>query len=175
VSSLNANPSSAAGGHLRWIVCALLFFATTINYIDRQVLSILKPLLQAEFGWTEADYGWIVSTFTFGYALMMPLAGRLIDRLGTRIGYGLAVIAWSLASMPHAAASTVVQFGIARCALGITEAANFPAAVRTVADWFPQKERSLATGIFNSGSNVGLVLAAGRRSWPGPVGRPLSC
>jgi ACS family hexuronate transporter-like MFS transporter len=158
---LTDTPSSTAGGHLRWVVCGLLFFATTINYIDRQVLSILKPLLQDELGWTETDYGWIASTFTFGYALMMPLAGRLIDRLGTRMGYALAVIAWSLASMSHAFASTVVQFGIARFVLGVTEAANFPGAVRTVADWFPQKERSLATGIFNSGSNVGLVLAAG--------------
>jgi ACS family hexuronate transporter-like MFS transporter len=155
------HPLASPGGHLRWVVCGLLFFATTINYIDRQVLSILKPLLQDELGWSEADYGWIASTFTFGYALMMPIAGRLIDRLGTRIGYGLAVIAWSLASMSHAFASTVVHFGIARFALGVTEAANFPGAVRTVADWFPQKERSLATGIFNSGSNVGLVLAAG--------------
>jgi ACS family hexuronate transporter-like MFS transporter len=150
-----------AGGNIRWGVCALLFFATTINYIDRQVLSILKPLLEDEFGWSEADYGWIASLFTFGYALMMPIAGRLIDKLGARIGYALAVAAWSLASMSHAAASSVVHFGIARFALGMTEAANFPGAVRTVADWFPQRERSLATGIFNSGSNVGLVLAAG--------------
>jgi ACS family hexuronate transporter-like MFS transporter len=148
-------------GSVRWMVCGLLFFATTINYIDRQVLSILKPLLQNEMGWSETDYGWITSGFTFGYAFMMPLAGRLIDRLGTRMGYALAVIAWSMASMSHAFASSVVQFVLARFALGVAEAANFPAAVRTVADWFPQKERSLATGIFNSGSNVGLVIAAG--------------
>ena len=146
---------------VRWWVCAMLFFATTINYLDRQVLSILKPLLEDEFGWSEADYGWIASAFTFGYAVMMPIAGRLIDRLGTRFGYALAVALWSLASASHMFARTVVQFGAARFALGLFEAANFPAAVRTVADWFPQKERSLATGIFNSGSNVGLVIAAG--------------
>lgn len=155
------NPPERSPGNVRWVVCALLFFATTINYLDRQVLSILKPMLQEEFGWSEADYGWIASAFTFGYALMMPVAGRLIDRLGTRLGYALAVITWSLASMSHAMASSVAHFAAARFGLGMTEAANFPAAVRTVADWFPQRERSLATGIFNSGSNVGLVLAAG--------------
>lgn len=148
-------------GRLRWVVCGMLFFATTINYIDRQVLSILKPLLQDELGWSESDYGWIAAMFTFGYAIMMPVAGRLIDRLGTRIGYMLAVGLWSMASMSHAFAGSVAQFAIARFGLGLTEAANFPGAVRTVADWFPQKERSFATGIFNSGSNVGLVIAAG--------------
>jgi ACS family hexuronate transporter-like MFS transporter len=146
---------------VRWVVCAFLFFATTINYIDRQVLSILKPMMQDQYGWTEADYGWIASAFTFGYALMMPVAGWLIDRLGTRMGYVLAFIFWTLSSISHAFARSVVQFMIVRVSLGIGEAANFPAAVRTVADWFPQKERSLATGIFNSGSNVGLVIAAG--------------
>jgi len=159
--SVARETAASPGGHLRWVVCALLFFATTVNYIDRQVLSILKPMLADRLGWSEADYGWIASAFTFGYAVMMPLAGRLIDRLGTRLGYALAVSAWSIASMSHAFAQSVVQFGIARFGLGLAEAANFPGAVRTVADWFPQKERSLATGIFNSGSNVGLVLAAG--------------
>ncbi len=154
-------PATRLRHQVRWWVCAMLFFATTINYIDRQILSILKPLLEDEFGWSEADYGWIASAFTFGYAIMMPIAGRLIDRLGTRFGYALAVALWSLASVSHMFARTVVQFGAARFALGAAEAANFPAAVRTVADWFPQKERSLATGIFNSGSNVGLVIAAG--------------
>lgn len=161
VTSPFASPAVRPRGNLRWVVCGLLFFATTINYIDRQVLSILKPMLEDELGWSEANYGWIASAFTFGYALMMPIAGRVIDRVGTRLGYALAVGFWSLSSASHAMASSVAHFAAARFGLGVTEAANFPGAVRTVADWFPQKERSFATGIFNSGSNVGLVLAAG--------------
>jgi ACS family hexuronate transporter-like MFS transporter len=147
-------------GSVRWLICGLLFFATTVNYVDRQVLSILKPTLQAEFGWREADYAWIVVAFQLAYAVMMPLAGRLIDRLGTRAGFAIAVVVWSAASMSHAFARTVMQFAAARFALGTGEAANFPAAIRAVADWFPQKERSFATGIFNSGTNVGVIAAA---------------
>jgi len=145
---------------VRWGICGLLFFATTINYVDRQVLSILKPTLQAEFGWREIDYSWIVMAFQLAYAMMMPLAGRLIDRIGTRLGYALAVIVWSVAAISHGFARSATQFIIARFALGAGEAANFPAAVRTVANWFPQEERSFATGIFNSGSNVGVIAAA---------------
>jgi ACS family hexuronate transporter-like MFS transporter len=137
-----------------------LFFATTINYIDRQVLSILKPTLQGQFGWRESDYAWIVVAFQLAYAVMMPLAGRIIDRLGTRVGYAVAVAVWSVASVSHAFARSAVQFMAARFSLGLGEAGNFPAAVRTVADWFPQDERSFATGIFNSGSNVGVIAAA---------------
>ena len=147
-------------GNIRWFICGLLFFATTVNYVDRQVLSILKPTLQTEFGWNEADYGWIVSCFTLAYAIVLPLAGRVIDRIGTRLGYTIAVAIWSVASMSHAFARGAWSFGLARFGLGVGEAANFPAAIRTVADWFPQKERSLATGIFNSGSNVGVIIAA---------------
>jgi len=146
--------------HVRWGVCALLFFATTINYIDRQVLSILKPTLQGQFGWRESDYAWIVVAFQLAYAVMMPLIGRIIDRLGTRLGYAAAVAIWSAASISHAFAHSAGQFIIARFSLGVGEAGNFPAAVRTVADWFPQEERSFATGIFNSGSNVGVIAAA---------------
>ena len=137
----------------------MLFFATTVNYIDRQVLSILKPTLMGELHWSESDYGWIVFSFQCAYALMMPAAGRLIDKLGTRLGYALAVIVWSLASMAHSIAGTFRQFALARFGLGIGEAANFPAAIKTVADWFPKKERALATGIFNSGANVGAIAA----------------
>jgi len=151
---------SQASSYLRWGVCGLLFFATTINYIDRQVLSILKPTLQAQFGWREADYSWVVVAFQLAYALMMPLAGRLIDRLGTRLGYALAVAVWSAAAASHAFARSAIQFMFARFALGMGEAGNFPAAVRTVADWFPQEERALATGVFNSGTNVGVIAAA---------------
>lgn len=145
--------------NLRWYICGLLFFATTVNYVDRQILGILKPLLQERLHWSESDYGWIVGAFTAAYALMTPVAGRIIDRVGTRIGYALAVVFWSLASMSHALAHNALQFGIARFLLGIGEAANFPAAIKTVADWFPKRERALATGIFNSGSNVGALIA----------------
>jgi MFS transporter, ACS family, hexuronate transporter len=145
--------------NLRWTVCGLLFFATTVNYIDRQVLGLLKPTLEHEMGWTEADYGWVVFAFQCAYAVMMPVAGRIIDWLGTRVGYALAVVVWSLASMSHALAHSAVQFAAARFALGTGEAANFPAAVKTIAAWFPQRERALATGIFNSGSNVGAIVA----------------
>ena len=145
--------------NLRWYICGLLFFATTVNYIDRQVLGILKPVLERELGWREADFGWVVFAFQLAYAAMMPIAGRVIDWLGTRIGYALAVVVWSLASMSHALARSAWQFSLARFALGIGEAANFPAAVKTVADWFPSRERALATGIFNSGSNIGAIVA----------------
>ncbi|MBI4902551.1 MAG: MFS transporter [Acidobacteria bacterium] len=145
--------------HFRWYICGLLFFATTINYIDRQVLGLLKPVLEKELGWSETDYGWIVFAFQLAYALMMPVAGRLIDWLGTRLGYALAVILWSIAAILHAPARNAFEFQIARFALGLGESANFPAAIKTVADWFPQRERALATGIFNSGANIGAVFA----------------
>src|SRR5579883_195550 len=154
------SPARERATSLRWIVCGLLFFATTINYVDRQVLSILKPILQTEFGWREADYAWIVVAFQLAYAVMMPLVGRLIDRLGTRMGYALSVAVWSAASISHAFARSAVQFTVARFTLGVGEAGNFPAAVRTIAEHFPQEERSFATGIFNSGSNIGVVAAA---------------
>ena len=144
---------------MRWYVCGLLFFATTINYIDRQVLGLLKPVLEKDLGWTEKDYGFIVFAFQTAYAFVMPFAGRFIDWLGTRMGYMLAVVVWSFAAMAHALAGSAMQFSIARFGLGLGEAANFPAAVKTTADWFPAKERALATGIFNSGSNIGAVVA----------------
>ena len=149
----------ASGGHTRWIICGFLFFATTVNYIDRQVLGILKPVLSEELHWTEADFGWMVSAFQFAYALMMPLAGRMLDYLGVRLGYAAAATAWSLASMAHALARTSLQFIAARFALGIGEASNFPAAIKAVSEWFPEKERALATGLLNSGSNVGAMVA----------------
>ncbi len=143
----------------RWYVCGLLFFATTINYVDRQVLGLLKPVLEKELGWNEASYGWIVSAFQLAYAVMMPFAGRLIDWAGTRLGYAVAVSFWSLAAMGHAWARSATGFGVARFALGLSESGNFPAAIKTVADWFPQRERALATGIFNSGANIGAIVA----------------
>ena len=152
-------PAGTTIRHLRWYICGLLFFATTVNYIDRQVLGILKPVLEKELGWSESEYGWVVFGFQTAYAILMPLAGRFLDWLGTRLGYMVAVIVWSIAAMAHALATNSLQFGLARFALGVGEAANFPAAVKTVADWFPKRERALATGVFNSGSNVGAIVA----------------
>ena len=146
-------------GRYRWVICGLLFFATTVNYVDRQVLGILAKDLKTEIGWTEVDYGNIVAAFNAAYAFGLLLAGRLMDRIGTRVGYTLAIIWWSFAAMAHALARTPFGFGVARAALGIGEAGNFPAAIKTVAEWFPKKERAFATGIFNAGSNVGAIVA----------------
>ena len=145
-------------GRYRWLICALLFFATTINYIDRQVLGILAPTLQREIGWTEAEYGAIVSWFTLAYAFGYVAAGRMMDKIGTRLGFSISVLAWSLAAMAHALANSVRGFSIARFALGIGESGNFPASIKTIAEWFPAKERALATGIFNAGSNIGAII-----------------
>jgi ACS family hexuronate transporter-like MFS transporter len=147
------------GSSYRWRVCALLLFATTINYMDRQVLGVLAPDLQREIGWNEIEYGYIVTAFQAAYAIGLLCAGAVIDKLGTRLGYALAIVVWSLAAMSHSLATTALGFGIARFALGLGEAGNFPAAIKTVAEWFPRKERALATGIFNSGSNVGAIVA----------------
>lgn len=144
---------------MRWWICALLFFATTINYIDRQVLAILAPQLQTEMGWSEVEYGYIVTSFQFSYAIGLLLAGKLIDFLGTKKGFAISIVLWSLAAVSHAFARTAAGFGVARMALGIGESGNFPAAVKTIAEWFPRKERALATGIFNSGSNIGAIVA----------------
>ena len=146
-------------GRYRWVICGLLFFATTVNYVDRQVLGILSKDLKTAIGWTEVDYGNIVAAFNAAYAFGLLLAGRLMDRIGTRVGYAAAIVWWSLAAMAHALARTPFGFGIARAALGIGEAGNFPAAIKTVAEWFPKKERAFATGIFNAGSNVGAIVA----------------
>lgn len=146
-------------GHYRWVIVSFLFFATTINYIDRQVLGILAPVLQKEIGWSEIEYGYIVTAFQLAYAIGLLFAGRLIDRIGTKLGFAIAIVVWSFAAMGHALAKTVIGFGLARFALGVGEAANFPAAIKATAEWFPKKERALATGIFNSGANVGAVFA----------------
>ena len=175
-----ASAEAAAGGragYYRWVVCGLLFLAATINYIDRQVIGILKPTLQQQFGWSELDYADIVFSFQFAYAIGLLLAGRFIDRVGTRIGFAAAVLVWSIAAMAHAEAATyggavaallgvfglayapsVAGFIAARFALGIGEAGNFPASIKTVSEWYPAKERALATGLFNSGTNIGAVV-----------------
>ena len=144
---------------IRWWICALLFFATTINYIDRQVFAILAPQLQTEIGWSEIEYGYIVTAFQLSYAIGLLMVGKLIDFLGTKKGFIISIIVWSLAAMAHALARTPIGFGIARLALGIGESGNFPAAIKTISEWFPRKERALATGIFNSGSNIGAIVA----------------
>ena len=164
-------------GYVRWIICGLLFFAATINYVDRQVIGILKPTLQGQFGWSEIDYADIVFAFQLAYAIGFLIAGRMIDRLGTKLGYLIAVTVWSLAAIGHARApevgsvaapvlaffslgysTSVAGFIVMRALLGLGEAGNFPAAIKTVAEWFPRRERALATGIFNSGTNVGALV-----------------
>ncbi len=145
-------------GRYRWLVCSLLFTAATVNYIDRQVIGVLKPVLQHDLGYNEIDYGNIVTAFQAAYAIGMLTMGRLMDRLGTRRGFSIAVGFWSLAAMAHALAATVTGFSVARFALGIGEAGMFPAAMKTVAEWFPKRERALATGIFNSGANIGALV-----------------
>ena len=167
-------------GHYRWVICALLFFAATVNYIDRQVLGILKPTLQGDFGWQEIDYGWIVFSFQTAYAIGLLVVGRLMDKFGTKKGFAYSITLWSLAAMAHAwivpigtaaavvlswfgyiststAFVSVLGFIIVRFLLGLGEAGNFPASIKTVAEWFPKKERALATGIFNSGTNIGAL------------------
>ncbi|HEY3113121.1 MAG TPA: MFS transporter [Gemmatimonadaceae bacterium] len=142
----------------RWIICGLLFVATTINYVDRQVLGILAPTLQHELQWTETDYGDIVSWFSFAYAFGFLIAGRVIDWIGVRRGMAAAVVAWSVAAIGHAFARTAAGFSFARAMLGVSESAIFPGSIKAVAEWFPQNERALATGIFNAGTNTGAIL-----------------
>jgi MFS transporter, ACS family, hexuronate transporter len=146
-------------GNYRWTVCALIFFATTINYLDRQVIGILKPLLESDLNIGEVQYANIVTIFQLFYGISMLLAGRLIDKFGTKIGYGVSVLLWSIAAMGHALAKGVIGFGFWRAFLGLSESGNFPAANKTIAEWFPKKERALAIGIFNSGTNVGAIIA----------------
>jgi ACS family hexuronate transporter-like MFS transporter len=150
---------NARVGRYRWLICGLLFFATTINYVDRLVFSILGPELQKSFHWTDKNYTDIVFWFEVAYAIGLLTAGRLLDRIGTRIGYSVSLIFWSFAAILHALMSTITGFSVARFLLGLGESGNFPAAIKTVAEWFPKKERALATGVFNAGSNVGAIIA----------------
>ncbi|HEY0014507.1 MAG TPA: MFS transporter [Allosphingosinicella sp.] len=159
-----AAPANTAG-RVRWGICALLFFATTINYIDRQMISVLKPTLQAEYGWNESTYANIVFSFQLAYAIGYVAFGRLIDKLGARFGYSLAAGIWGLAAMAHALATNATHFMMARFALGIGESGNFPAGVKAVAEWFPKKERAFAIGIFNAGANIGAILTPLMAPW----------
>ena len=151
--------STQAIGKYRWTICALIFFATTVNYLDRAVISLLKDTLEVEFKWSETDYSNLVIAFQLSYAIGLLGAGRFIDWIGTKIGYALATTLWSIAAVAHALVNTTAGFFVARSALGITEAGNFPAAIKATAEWFPKKERALATGIFNSGTNIGAIIA----------------
>ena len=155
-----SNQPTAGGaiGKFRWIICTLLFLGISKNYMDRQVLGVLKTTLQHSLGWNEIDYSNLVFAFQAAYAFGMVLVGRFIDRVGTRIGYGVSIVFWSVAAMAHAACTSILSFTLARAALGLGESAAFPASIKTVTEWFPQKERALATGIFNAGSNVGAIL-----------------
>jgi len=146
-------------GRYRWTICSLVFFATTINYLDRAVISLLKSTLTTELKWDDADYTNVEIAFKVSYAIGLLLAGRFIDKVGTKKGYAWATGLWSIAAVLHAAAKSVFGFSVARAALGVTEAGNFPAAIKTVAEWFPRKERALATGLFNSGANIGAIVA----------------
>ena len=143
----------------RWLIVVLLFFATTINYLDRQIIGLLKPILEKEFSWTETDFAHIVMAFTAAYAIGLISFGWLIDKIGTKLGYSITIVVWSIAGMLHALARSAFGFGVARVGLGLGEAGNYPAAMKTVAEWFPKKERALATGFFNAGTSVGVVVA----------------
>jgi ACS family hexuronate transporter-like MFS transporter len=146
-------------GKYRWFICALLFFATTINYIDRQILSLLKPILDDQLKWTNAEFGMINSVFQATYGFGLLGFGWFIDKFGTKLGYTVSIIGWSLAAAAHALVSTVTGFGFARAALGLSEGGNFPAAIKAVAMWFPKRERAFATSLFNAGTNVGAIIA----------------
>ncbi|WP_018621228.1 MFS transporter [Spirosoma luteum] len=152
-------PKTTTTGIYRWGIVVLLFTATTINYLDRQIIGLLKPLLEIEFSWTESDFARIVIAFTAAYAVGLLVMGWFVDKVGTKIGYAVTIVWWSVAGMLHALARSAFGFGVARVGLGLGEAGNYPAAVKTVAEWFPQKERALATGLFNAGTSVGVVVA----------------
>jgi ACS family hexuronate transporter-like MFS transporter len=160
-NAVEQTPSSAPGrvGYFRWVICALLLFGTTKNYMDRNVLGVLNKTLQHDLGWNEIDFSNLVIAFQLAYAVGMVTTGGFIDKLGTRLGYALAMVFWSLASMGTALGSSLTSFAISRAALGFGEAAVFPASIKAVAEWFPKKERALSTGIFNAGTSIGAMLA----------------
>ena len=158
-SSTQKPITTTTTGVYRWVIVVLLFTATTINYLDRQIIGLLKPILEKEFTWSETDFAHIVMAFQAAYAVGLLALGWFVDKVGTKIGYSVTIIWWSVAGMLHALARTAFGFGVARVGLGLGEAGNYPAAVKTVAEWFPKKERALATGLFNAGTSVGVVAA----------------
>jgi ACS family hexuronate transporter-like MFS transporter len=152
-------------GNYRWVICALLFFATTINYIDRQILSLLKEILDKQIGWTNEQFGWVNSAFQFSYGIGLLGFGWFVDRFGTKIGYTVSIIAWSISAAAHALVGSFGGFITARSALGLGEAGNFPSAIKAVALWFPKRERAFATSIFNAGTNAGALIAPAIIPW----------
>lgn len=161
----NTSATPAHIGYFRWVICALLLLGTTKNYMDRNVLGVLNVTLQRQLGWSQIDYSYLVDAFQAAYAVGMLVSGGFIDSLGTRLGYAIAMVFWSIASMGTALATSLGSFAASRVALGLGEAAVFPASIKAVAEWFPKKERALATGIFNSGTNAGAMLAPVAVSW----------
>lgn len=161
----NMPTSNSQMTHYRWVVVGLLFFAVAVNYIDRAVLGVLKPVLDKELGWSQIDYGWMVTAFQACYAAGYLFGGRLIDRIGVRVGLLLTVTLWSVAALAHAGARSVVSFSVARSCLGLTEGGCFPGAIKAVAEWFPKEQRAFATGLFNVGSNVGAVTCPAIVPW----------
>jgi len=159
IMEAQAAGAQSAVGRYRWTICALIFFATTINYMDRQMLGLLAPLLQKDIGWNQVQYAQTVMVFTVAYAVGLAIFGRIADRFSTKAVYGSAMAMWSLAAMLHAVASSVPGFAAVRGLLGFGEAANFPVAIRTTATWFPKKERALATGLWNMGATIGGIVA----------------
>ncbi|WP_298199637.1 MFS transporter [Novosphingobium sp.] len=157
-SAAMPKPALKPAGRYRWVIVALLFAACTINYIDRQMIAVLKPILTEELGWSESDYGNIVFFFQLAYAVSYLVFGKIVDALGARLGYAIAVVIWTIGHMAHGFAGSAIQFSLARAGLGIGEAGNFPAGVKAVTEWFPQKERAYATGLFNAGANIGAIL-----------------
>lgn len=158
LSSPEVTGATARAGRYRWVICGLLFAATAINYVDRQMIGVLKPTLEQEFGWTESDFATIVFWFQVAYAIGYVSFGKVVDALGARLGYALAIVIWTISHMAHGLASSVFTFAAARFGLGIGESGNFPSGIRAVTDWFPQRERALAIGIFNAGANVGAII-----------------
>jgi len=158
-------PGAEVVGRYRWVICALLFFATTVNYIDRQILALLKSTLDHELGWTNEQFGEVNAAFQGAYGVSLLLFGALVDRVGTKIGYALSIAAWSLAAIGHSFAGSLAGFTNARIALGLGEGGNFPSAIKAVAHWFPRRERAFATALFNSGANIGAVAAPAIVPW----------
>jgi ACS family hexuronate transporter-like MFS transporter len=154
-----SQPTPAAASNYRWVVCALLFFATTVNYIDRQILALIKPILDEQLHWTNEQFGFVNGAFQGAYAVGLLIFGWFVDRFGTKIGYAVSITAWSIAAVGHALVYSISGFLGARIALGLGEGGNFPAAIKAVALWFPKRERATATAIFNSGTNVGAIIA----------------
>src|SRR5208337_4119087 len=158
-------PQPALMANYRWVICALLFFATTINYIDRQILSLLKEILDQKIGWTNEQFGWVNSAFQFAYGVGLLGFGWFVDRFGTKIGYTVSIVAWSISAAAHALVGSFAGFLTARSALGLGEAGNFPSAIKAVALWFPKRERAFATSIFNAGTNAGALIAPAIIPW----------